>query len=54
MPPLKTFFSFRHVPTARKVVLVILAIVFWLFFFWGAPGDAPTPPPDPNPHPAQP
>jgi len=54
MPPLKTFFSFRHVTPARKVVLVILAILFWLFFFWGAPGDAPTPPPEPKPHSARP
>ena len=45
MPPLKNFFRFRHVPTARKIALLILAILFWLFFFWMSPGD--TPPPNP-------
>ena len=46
MPPLKNFFRFAHVPTARKIALLILAILFWLFFFWMSPGD--NPPPEPG------
>ena len=45
MPPLKNFFRFAHVPTARKIALLILAILFWLFFFWMSPGDSPPPEP---------
>ena len=28
------FFSFSHISTARKIILVLIVIAFWLFFFW--------------------